>query len=230
VTFVLQPELRVYTSESMAMLEVTVIDYGVGNLLSVNRALEHCGAKVTVTSDAKSILAAGRVVLPGVGAFADGMAALKASGLDTVVRQVAAKGTPLLGICLGMQLLFDESEEFGATAGLGLIPGRVVNIPSITTEGESQKIPHIGWNELVLPSHNRTWQGGPLSDIRLGEAVYFVHSFMAVPASLTHRLADCIYGGIQIAAAVQRDNVVGCQFHPEKSGLVGLAILRSFVA
>ena len=218
--------MLVYTSESMAMTEVTVIDYGVGNLLSVSRALEHCGAKVTVTADPNSILSAGRVVLPGVGAFADGMAALQANGLDTVVRQVAAKGTQLLGICLGMQLLFDESEEFGTTAGLGLIPGLVVNIPSITTTGESQKIPHIGWNELVLPDQHRSCQAGLLTDVIAGEAV---HSFMAVPASNSNRLADCIYGGIQISAAVQRDNVFGCQFHPEKSGVVGLTILRNFI-
>ena len=213
----------------MAMIEVTVIDYGVGNLLSVSRALVHCGAKVTVTDDPKNILSAGRVVLPGVGAFADGMAALEANGLDKLVRQVAAKGTPLLGICLGMQLLFDESEEFGATAGLGLIPGRVVNIPAITTTGESQKIPHIGWNELVLPNDNSFWQANLLIDVTPGEAVYFVHSFMAEPSSNSHRLADCIYGGIQISAAVQRDNVVGCQFHPEKSGEVGLRILSNFL-
>ncbi len=221
--------MRVYTSESMAMIEVTVIDYGVGNLLSVSRALEHCGAKVTVTADPKSILSARRVVLPGVGAFADGMVALKANSLDTVVRHVAAKGTPLLGICLGMQLLFDESEEFGATTGLGLIPGRVVNIPSITATGELQKIPHIGWNELVLPDQHMSWQGGLFTDILLGDAVYFVHSFMAVPASHLHRLADCTYGGVSISAAVQRDNVVGCQFHPEKSGEVGLKLLRRFI-
>jgi glutamine amidotransferase len=213
----------------MAMIEVTVIDYGVGNLLSVSRALEHCGAKVTVTADPQSILSASRLVLPGVGAFADGMAALKANCLDTVVRQVASKGTPLLGICLGMQLLFDESEEFGATTGLGVIPGRVVNIPSITSKGESQKIPHIGWNELVVPDMTRPWQADLLTNVAPGEAVYFVHSFMAAPASNSHRVADCIYGGIQISAVVQRENVVGCQFHPEKSGIVGLTILRNFI-
>ena len=225
----LQRAMRVYMSESMAMIEVTVIDYGVGNLLSVSRALEHCGAKVTVTDDPQSILSAGRVVLPGVGAFADGMAALQAKGLDTVVSRVAAKGTPLLGICLGMQLLFDESEEFGATAGLGLIPGRVVNIPVTTTTDEPHKIPHIGWNELVLPVHNSSWQTNLLNDVIPGESVYFVHSFMAAPASNSHRLADCIYGGIQISAAVQYENVTGCQFHPEKSGEVGLRILRRYL-
>jgi glutamine amidotransferase len=212
------------------MNEVTVIDYGVGNLLSVSRALEHCGARVTITSDAAAILTSSRVVLPGVGAFADGMAALKTKGLDEVVHQVAVAGTPLLGICLGMQMLFDESEEFGATAGLGLIPGRVVHIPATTTTGEPHKIPHIGWNELVLPAECNSLQSGLLAEVEPGEAVYFVHSFMAVPASPEFRLADCSYGGIPILAAVQRDNVIGCQFHPEKSGVVGLKILRRFIS
>ena len=211
------------------MIEVAVIDYGVGNLLSVSRALEHCGARVTVTSDAATILASGRVVLPGVGAFADGMVALRAHGLDGVVRQLAATGTPLLGICLGMQMLLDGSEEFGVTTGLGLIPGRVVRIPATTTTGAPHKIPHIGWNELVLPAQRESWQGGLLDGIEPGEAAYFVHSFMAEPASLAHRLADCQYGGIPISAAVQRDNVLGCQFHPEKSGDVGLRVLRNFL-
>jgi len=212
------------------MNEATVIDYGVGNLLSVSRALEHCGARVTITSDAAAILTSSRVVLPGVGAFADGMAALKTKGLDAVVHQVAVAGTPLLGICLGMQMLFDESEEFGATAGLGLIPGRVVHIPATTTTGEPHKIPHIGWNELVLPAECNPLQSGLLAEVEPGEAVYFVHSFMAVPASPEFRLADCSYGGIPISAAVQRDNVMGCQFHPEKSGVVGLKILRRFIS
>lgn len=220
---------RASTLESFGMIEVTVIDYGVGNLLSVSRALEHCGARVTITSDATAILTSARVVLPGVGAFADGMAALQAEGLDAVVRQVAATGTPLLGICLGMQMLFDESEEFGATAGLGLIPGRVVNIPETTTTGEPHKIPHIGWNELVLPAQRDSWQSSLLGDVKPGEAVYFVHSFMSAPASPEFRLADCRYGGIPIPAAVTRDNVMGCQFHPEKSGEVGLKILRRFI-
>ena len=186
------------------MIEVTIVDYGVGNLLSVSRALEQCGAHVTITSDAAVILTSTRVVLPGVGAFADGMAALQAKGLDAVVRQVATIGTPLLGICLGMQMLFEGSEEFGATSGLGLIPGRVVHIPAISTTGELHKIPHIGWNELVLPAQRDSWQDGLLADIKPGEAVYFVHSFMAEPASPELRLADCHYDGIPISAAAYR--------------------------
>ena len=211
------------------MINVTVIDYGIGNLLSVSRALEHCGARVTITSDAATILSSARVVLPGVGAFADGMAALQEKGLDAVVRQVAANGTPLLGICLGMQMLFDESEEFGATAGIGLIPGRVVNIQATTTKGDPHKIPHIGWNELVLPDQHDSWKSDLFAEVKPGEAVYFVHSFMAVPALQEFRLADCHYGCIPISAAVKRDNVMGCQFHPEKSGEVGLKILRRFL-
>ncbi len=211
------------------MIDVAIIDYGVGNLLSVSRALQHCGAHARVTSDPAAILAADRVVLPGVGAFANGMSALRADGLDGVVRCVAAAGTPLLGICLGMQMLMASSEEFGITDGLGLIPGRVVQIPGHTTNGEPHKIPHIGWNALVPPRGPETWQGGLLDGIAPGEAVYFVHSFMAQPDDPAHRLADCLYGGIAVSAAVQRGTVMGCQFHPEKSGEVGLRVLANFL-
>lgn len=211
------------------MIEVTVIDYGVGNLLSVSRALEHCGARVTITSDVTAILRSPRVVLPGVGAYAEGMAALQSRGLDVVVREVAASGRPLLGICLGMQMLMDESEEFGVVPGLGLIPGRVVKIPATAVNGEAHKIPHIGWNELVSPVQGCSWQTDLLADVKLGEAVYFVHSYMAEPASAAHRLADCLYGGIPVTAMIKSDNVTGCQFHPEKSGDVGLKILRRFL-
>ena len=211
------------------MIDVAVIDYGVGNLLSVSRALVHCGARALVTADRATILAADRVLLPGVGAFANGMAALRANGLDRVVHQVAAAGTPLLGICLGMQMLFETSEEFGATDGLGLIPGRVVQIPASTVNDEPHKIPHIGWNALVYPTRSTSWNGSLLDGITPGDAVYFVHSFMAKPTSPDHRLADCLYGGIAVSAVVQRDNVLGCQFHPEKSSEVGLRILRNFL-
>jgi glutamine amidotransferase len=210
--------------------DVAVIDYGIGNLLSVRRGLEHCGAEVRVTADPEIILGASRVVLPGVGAFAHGMAELHRHGLDALVRQVAAKGTPLLGICLGMQMLLDESEEFGETPGLGLIPGRVVPVPAATADGGAQKIPHIGWNGLVLPDGRHSWEDTLLRAIHPGDAVYFVHSFMASPSSPTHRIADCLYGGIPVAAVVGRDNVFGCQFHPEKSGEIGLKVLSRFLA
>ena len=214
----------------MSTSEVAVIDYGVGNLLSVRRGLEHCGAVVTMTADPDVILSAPRVILPGVGAFADGMAGLCRDGLDAVVREVAARGVPLLGICLGMQMLLDESDEFGITPGLGLIPGRVVPVPSTTTDGYLQKIPHIGWNVLALPQGLESWDGTLLQEVKSGEAVYFVHSFMANPSSPSHRIADCLYGGVSISAAIGRENIFGCQFHPEKSGEVGLTVLRRFLS
>lgn len=209
--------------------EVIVIDYGMGNLFSVRRALEHCGAKVVLTNDAGAVLSSSRLILPGVGSFADGMAGLNSKGLADAVRGVAARGTPLLGICLGMQMLFDESEEYGITAGLGLIPGRVTPIPSMTSDGLQHKVPHIGWNALLSPRGETGWKGSPLQDIRLGESVYFVHSFMAQPVSPDHRLADCLYGGWRVTAAVGWKNIWGCQFHPEKSGEVGLRLLRRFM-
>lgn len=215
--------------EESDMIKVAVIDYSMGNLRSVSRALEHCGAKVEITSEPSAILGADRVVLPGVGAFVAGMSALNVRGLDAVVRQVAAAGTPLLGICLGMQMLLEESEEFGLTPGLGLIQGRVVEVPGYTPSGEPLKRPHIGWNELLVPSHGRGWELSLLEDTPVGDAMYFVHSFMAAPALPEDRLADCLYGGIPLAAAIKHGNVMGCQFHPEKSGASGLEVLRAFL-
>ena len=213
----------------MSTPEVAVVYYGIGNLLSVRRGLEHCGAKVTITADSNKILSASRVVLPGVGAFGDGMAELRSRGLVSVVKEVAARGIPLLGICLGMQMLLDESEEFGVNEGLRLIPGRVVPIPSRTVSGEPMKIPHIGWSGLTLPAGRESWAGTPLREITLGDAVYLVHSFMPTLADPSHGIANCVYGGVQVPTAIGRANVFGCQFHPEKSGEVGLRILRSFV-
>ncbi len=210
--------------------DVTVIDYGVGNLLSVQRGLEHCGANVTLTADPARILAAERVVLPGVGAFGNAMRALEQLNLVAVIRSLARRQTPLLGICLGMQLLLEESEEFGITAGLGLIPGRVVPVPAQSVSGQAQKIPHIGWSALQPSSAAGSWSGTLLQDTRPGDAAYFVHSFMAVPTDPAHRIADCVYGGHLIPAVISRDRITGCQFHPEKSGEVGLRILRRFCA
>lgn len=213
----------------MGALEVIVIDYGVGNLLSVQRGLEHCGAKVTLTADPEQILAARRVVLPGVGAFGNAMQALERLGLVTVIRELAHCNIPLLGICLGMQLLLDESEEFGHTSGLGLIPGRVIHVPTQTLLGEKQKIPYIGWNALQPSASSTDWSETVLQNTKPGEAAYFVHSFMAVPTKPAHRIAECVCGGHKVAAVIGRDQIMGCQFHPEKSGEVGLEILRRFI-
>jgi glutamine amidotransferase len=214
----------------MSKPEITLIDYGVGNLLSVRRGLEHCGAKVVLTSDPEAVIAASHVVLPGVGAFANAMQALEERNLVPAMRELAKRGTPLLGICLGMQLLLDESEEFGLTPGLGLIPGRVVPIPTRTVSGDVQKIPHIGWNGLIPAEGHTDWRTSILADNAPDEAAYFVHSFMSVPSEPAHRVADCFYGGHRVAAVIAKDQITACQFHPEKSGEVGLRILRRFVA
>ncbi|HKQ13577.1 MAG TPA: imidazole glycerol phosphate synthase subunit HisH [Steroidobacteraceae bacterium] len=208
--------------------EVIVIDYGVGNLLSVRRGFEHVGATVTVTGDRERILSGPRVVLPGVGAFGNAMRMLHELQLEPVIRQLVARGTPLFGICLGMQLLLDESEEFGTTAGLGLIRGRVTPIPQRALDGAPLKIPHIGWNALQA-SGDASWDTTVLADTRPGAEMYFVHSYMATPEDSAHRLADCAYGGHRIPAVIGLENVSGCQFHPEKSGELGLQILRRFL-
>lgn len=208
---------------------VTVIDYGVGNIFSVCRALEHCGAEVRLSDVPEEILGADRVILPGVGAFADGMAGLASRGLLATVKEFAATGRPLLGICLGMQMLMDSSEEFGLQDGLGIIPGKVTAIPPTGTDGVLHKIPHIGWNELLVPE-GADWTGTVLGNTVRGSSVYFVHSFAAVPERPEHRLAECDYNGRKICAAVQNGLVFGCQFHPEKSGEVGLGIVQSFLS
>lgn len=210
--------------------KVTIVDYGIGNLLSVSRAFEKCGAEVAVTDDPAAVASAGRVVIPGVGAFADGMAELHRRGLVAPLRRFAAEGQPLLGICLGMQLLFGVSEEFGMHEGLGLISGRVVAIPNAKAEGGWRKTPHIGWNELRLPPGRRTWEGTLLAGLAEGAATYFVHSFAAVPADPDVRLADCDHEGFAVSAAVQQGRICGCQFHPEKSGATGLAIIDNFLS
>ena len=214
----------------MNIPRVTVIDYGVGNLLSVQRGLEQCGAHVTLTSDAEQILSASRIVLPGVGAFQNGMQALEQLGLIEVIQEIANRKIPLLGICLGMQLLLTESEEFGLTKGLGLIPGRVIPVPTHALNGETQKIPHIGWSSLQYSNIEKKWDGSVLHDNQPGSAVYFVHSFMAIPDLGEHRVADCIYGGHRVPAVVACNQISGCQFHPEKSGEVGLKVLRRFIS
>ena len=173
---------------------------------------------------------AARVVLPGVGAFANAMDVLHNRGLVCAIQEVARRRTPLLGICLGMQLLLDESEEFGRTPGLGLISGSVVPVPTRSTDGQIQKIPHIGWYKLQRDEKYQNWNGTLLEDNLPGEAVYFVHSFMAMPINPVNRLADCNYGGHLVSAAIISDRITGCQFHPEKSGEVGLKILRKFCA
>jgi len=210
------------------MSKVTVIDYGMGNLLSVRRALEHLGAEVTLSSDPTDILTAARIVLPGVGAFGDGMQALDASGLSDAVRNAANAGVPVLGICLGAQMLFDSSEEFGKYQGLGLIPGQVLAIPTQGCAGETLKVPHMGWANLH-PANDHRFDNALLAHTAPDSAVYFVHSFQAHPDDPADIAAVCDYAGNRLTAMVSHGNVFGCQFHPEKSGPVGLHILQQFL-
>ncbi len=214
----------------MKPAKVVVVDYGMGNLLSVRRALEHVGAEVEQCADPNALGVAPKIILPGVGAFADGMAQLRRLGLDVALREAAQRRTPIMGICLGMQMLFDSSEEFGHSAGLGLIPGRVVGIPRVGENGVLRKIPHIGWNDLVLAGGRQNWRGSALEAVAEGSSVYFVHSFMAVPDDPADCLSNCLYEGQALTAAVAHGHVSGCQFHPEKSGQVGLSVMRQFLA
>lgn len=210
-------------------MKITVIDYGLSNLRSVQNAFARCGAETLLTSSAADVRAAEALVLPGVGAFRDGMAGLERLGLVEVIRQKAVEGTPLLGICLGMQMLFDESEEFGTCPGLGLIPGRVVKIPAEDVQGKPQKVPHIRWDPLFLAGGHSDFAGTVLEKVTPGQECYFIHSYEAKPAKEADRLADTRYGGRGVCAVAAHGSVVGCQFHPEKSGPVGLSILSQFI-
>lgn len=198
---------------------IAVIDYGVGNLFSLSSSLSAVGAQAVVTGDRAEIKKADRLILPGVGAFGDAMKKLQADGLDEVIREEALAGKPLLGICLGMQLLFDKSYEFGEYAGLGLIHGEIVPMQGRLPEG--LKIPHIGWNALHLKGQSPLFQ-----TIKDGDCVYFVHSFYA--ADCEESVIASVEYGAEITAAAANGNIYGCQFHPEKSGETGLNILRAF--
>ena len=207
---------------------IAIVDYGVGNLFSLSSSVRSLGAEVRVTRDAADLRAADHILLPGVGAFADAMAKLEATGLVPVLREETQK-KPLLGICLGMQMLFDESEEFGLHKGLGLIPGRVVKIPDTDVDGHPQKVPHISWDPLYPGGGRTDFSGTALAALKPGEECYFIHSYEAKPVRDEDRLADTVYGGREICAAASHGSVLGCQFHPEKSGAVGLKIIEEFL-
>ena len=199
---------------------IAIIDYGVGNLFSLCSSLKSIGAEAVVTPDPAVIRAADRIILPGVGAFADAAEKLRATGLDQVLLEEAARGKKIMGICLGMQMLFEESHEYGIHKGLGLIPGRVVPMAGYIPEG--LKIPHIGWNPLIIMGDKHPL----LKYVNEGDCVYFVHSYFATDCQESV-IATAEYGR-ELTAAVAKDNVMGCQFHPEKSGGVGLSILKAF--
>ena len=198
---------------------VAIVDYGVGNLFSLECSLNAIGAQVVITADPEVLKKADQVLLPGVGAFEDAAKKLRATGLDQVIKELAAAGKPLLGICLGMQMLFEESHEYGIHQGLGLIPGKVVSMEGVVPP--DYKIPHIGWNALLFKKECPIFKY-----IKDGDCVYFVHSYYA--ANCDDYLTATAEYGPELTAAEANKNVFGCQFHPEKSGSVGLAILRAF--
>ena len=197
---------------------IAIINYGVGNLHSVQKAAAYVGGATVVTDDAQVILGADKVILPGVGAFADGMKGLESRKLAPVVREVAALGKPLLGICLGMQLLFEESEEQGQHQGLGLLSGRVVRFHK-----PSLKVPQIGWNQVEVSKPS-----GLMNGIRGGDYFYFNHSYYCIPEDAGDVLTITDYG-VRFASSVERQTIYGVQFHPEKSQKTGLQILKNFV-
>jgi glutamine amidotransferase len=202
---------------------IALIDYGVGNLRSVEKALAAVGAEVRLTDQADEILAAEKAVLPGVGAFGDGLAGLRARGLDEVVKELARRGTPLLGICLGMQLLFETGEEMGEQPGLGLLPGRVRRFPVGRDAIPSYKVPQTGWNQILFERPHPL-----LAGLSAGDYAYFNHSYYCDATDPADVLAWTEYG-LRYASVVGRGRLYGVQFHPEKSQAVGLQILRNFV-
>ena len=199
---------------------IAVIDYDAGNIKSVQKALDFLGERAVVTRDKSEILAAERVILPGVGSFGDAMAKLESFGLVSVIKEVAERKTPFLGICLGLQLLFEESEESPGVEGLGILPGRIVRIP----KEEGLKIPQIGWNALKYPMEGRLLQNVPE-----GSYVYFVHSYY-LQAQEKEIVNATVEYGVTVEASVEKDNIFACQFHPEKSSEVGLQILKNFLS
>ena len=198
---------------------IAVIDYDAGNIKSVEKALDFLGQKADVTGEKEKILAADHVILPGVGAFGDAMENLRSRGLDQVIYEVIRRGTPFLGICLGLQLLFERSDEAPGAEGLGVLKGEILRIP----ESDGLKIPHMGWNSLHLQNNGRLFRG-----VEENAYVYFVHSYYLKAADESIVKASTEYG-THIHASVEKDNVFACQFHPEKSSDVGLKILKNFI-
>ncbi|GBD02397.1 Imidazole glycerol phosphate synthase subunit HisH [bacterium HR18] len=201
---------------------VTIIDYGIGNLRSLEKAFQAVGVEVLRTDDPERVRQATRLVLPGVGAFGACIAEIRRRGLEQAILEAVDRGTPLLGVCAGLQLLFEESEEHGRHRGLGLLPGRVIRFPETTPDGQRLKIPHMGWNTIT-----RHQVGGLLDGIPEGAFCYFVHSYYAAATRPEDVLASSTYG-IPFPAIVGRDRIFGVQFHPEKSQQYGLRILKNF--
>lgn len=212
-------------------LKCVVVDYGLGNVLSVVQAMRGLGVDVELTGDARAIKAADRVILPGVGAFGRAADRLRSLRLEQPILDFISTGRPFLGICVGMQLLFDIGSEFGDHRGLGLVKGRVDKIDITLAAEEKLRVPLIGWHPLAPPGDEYDrWPGTPLADLPRDSAFYFVHSFAAREVEPNALLAITRHGSVEVTAAVQKDNVIGTQFHPERSAHAGQAFLRAFMA
>lgn len=208
---------------------VSVLDYGLGNVFSVVNSLSYLGLNVRIISSPSELLASDRVIITGVCAFKSCMARMREKRLDEAILKYHQKERPLLGVCIGMQVLFNSSEEFGNSSGLGILEGNVKKLLSVGTDGGELAIPHVGWSELALSSNSTGWENTVLAGVNPGDCAYFVHSFAASSNVSDNTIANCFYGKNTISSVVQRGTLVGCQFHPEKSSGVGLKILSNFM-
>ena len=208
------------------MKKITIIDYGCGNILNLVRAIKFLGYEVETTHEVKRIINSSHVILPGVGAFGNAMKQLEKYSLQKTIIEYAQLNRPLLGICIGMQILFTLSYEFGVHKGLNLIEGEVIKISN--KKNKEIKIPHVGWNEIYPNNDKKEWKNKILKNSLIGKNFYFVHSFACLTKNSDSTIAVCNYSGISIPAVVSVDNVFGCQFHPEKSADNGLAFLKNF--
>lgn len=208
-------------------LQVAIIDYGLGNLFSINNACERVGLETVITSDIEVITNADALILPGVGAFGDAMQSLLANNIAGTILEFVKTGKPFLGICLGMQLMFSESEEFGNHKGLGLIKGKIVKFPPQNAQRENIRVPQIQWNQIYAAEKNR-WDHSPLKNIAEGTYMHFVHSYYAIPEDNNTILTYSEYEGVKYASAVMQDNMVGIQYHPEKSADEGIKVYQNW--
>lgn len=212
----------------MLKKKVVIIDYGHGNLYSINQACVHVGYSPIISSRAEDILSADSLILPGVGAFKVAMEELKGQALIEPIKEFVQKGNHLMGVCLGMQLLFDESEEFGNHLGLGFVKGKIKRFPK-TINDLKVRIPHIGWNKLFLDNYSENWDNSPLKDVTDHDFMYFIHSYYGQPADESNILSMTNYQELNFCSSVRKDNIFGFQFHPEKSSEKGLSIYKNFL-
>ena len=210
----------------MLSKKITIIDYGCGNILNLARAIKFIGYEVDITHDKNKIINSSYVILPGVGAFGNAMKQIEKYNLHNTILEYAKSNKPLLGICLGMQILLTVSHEFGVHKGLGLIEGKVIKISN--EKNKEIKIPHMGWNEIYPNNNKKEWKNKILKNSSIGKSFYFVHSFVCITKDRQSTIAICDYSGISIPAVVSVKNIFGCQFHPEKSGDNGLAMFKNF--